>query len=339
MTEFTLTPEQIAAATSAVAPVAAPSIAQAPQSPVAPDPFLASLRERLPEIPEGMNWEGFQQNLYDMQTRADEAEALRQRVAEMEAQLISRTQQQQQPQTPAQTAAEAKAQREWESINLDPQIQSYVKPDPTSNGYIPLNPLNSAHIQAAELMNRKVDRDQRLLRAVVDNPYETIPLFMQDLLDKQRTEWEEKFTKFQEQFTPIQEQIAQAQREREMNAFATKNGAVLFSANNPNELTPVGQLVEAFLDQGVKPDDALAKATALAAKLFPAPHVQQVQQQSPPPAMPKLTPPKPTAAMRILDRMTTSGQIPPDKTPYQVTKSKRPRMEDILAANGLSADD
>lgn len=335
MTDLTLTPEQIAAATATVAPVAAPITTQATQSPVAPDPFLASLRERLPEIPEGTTWETFQSHLYDMQTKADEAEALRQRIAEMEAKLVSSAQQQQPP--APQTAAEAKAQREWEAMNLDPQIQSYVKPDPTGNGYIPLNPLNSAHIQAAEQMNRKVDRDQRLLRAVVDNPYETIPLFMQDMLEKQRAEWEEKFTKFQEQFTPIQEQIAQTQKEREMNVFATKNASVLFSAEDPNQLTPVGQLTEAFMEQGVKPDDALQKAVALAATLLPPP----VQQQQAPPApvsIPKLAPPKPTAAMRIMERMATSGQIPPDKTPYQAPTNKRPQMRDILAANGVSVD-
>lgn len=249
------------------------------------DVLLTELRTMFNGLPEGMSREDYVSGILQLQADAQEADALRQQIAELRAQQTAATMQQtqtavnQQQVTQQPPTQQAVDDIPWKPVAIDPALKLMVKVAPDGTGYLPKDPYNPMHIQAVQEMTRRANYEHQLTNALFDNPEE----FVGKLSKKQMAAFEQRMMQrieqFESQFKPVQEHVAMTRREQETLAFENAHRDELFAGN---ELTPIANLTNNLFINAEAAGNPIPWETALqiAKSSMPAQVVQQQQSQS-----------------------------------------------------------
>lgn len=309
---------------------------QPPQPPIAPaqvaqpaqpstNPIYDHFRERF-QLPDDVTADVFDDYLVNMSHKATSADEVSRKYEELQAQIAAAsiaTPAAQPEATPAQQAAV----RRWEIAKADPQLRQFVKDDPSGFGFVPLNPLNPAHLRAAETLNGRANQMAQFSNALFEDPYATAAELVEDRLRALEEKWQKQLEETQKQLTPLTEQVAMTAAQRQTEQFMEKNAALLFNADNT--FTPLAADIDWVMKEfNISAEEAMAKVL---------PRHQVAPAATPPAAPPRQAPlskvarqPQPEKPARFIDNLSAQSRMPVDQPDFDpATMKKRPTMADL----------
>lgn len=285
-------------------------------TPAPSDDAWSQVRSRFAGLPEDVTLDTFADYVVEQQNKADEAETLRQRIAEIEARAAQQPTQQVQSQTSTASALpEDEYKLPWEPVKVDPAFRGLVTRD-GSGMFVATDKSSAVHQQAAQEMNRRAAYEAQVVQDLWDDPQKFGEVLTRKQMAELRKEMNEKLEKITSQFTPIQEQVTKSAAEAQQNAFIQANESKLFA--DGGAFTPLGTEVDWMMREfNIPVEVALAKAEARVAASAPP------VTQTPPPAQSISKVKVADKPARFVDRLSPTTRFAMDKEDSGVGTGKK----------------
>lgn len=286
-------------------------------TPAPSDDAWSQVRSRFSGLPDDVTLDTFADYVVEQQNKADEAEALRQRIAEIEARAAQQpTQQVAAPGATPPAATEDEYKLPWEPVKVDAALRGLVTRD--ANGvFVATDKSSNAHQLAAQEMNRRAAYEAQLIQDLWDDPQKFGEVLTRKQIMELRKELKAELEQFKTEFTPVREQVTKSAAEAAQNAFIQANEAKLFAETG--DFTPIGKEVDWMMREFNLPvEEALKKAEARAAANAPVtPPATSPQPQS----ISKVRPAEKPA--RFVDKLTPATRFAMDKEDSGVGSGKK----------------
>ena len=296
-----------------------------------PDEFLATVRSLVDGLPDNYTRDDFVGNVLEWQEKASRAEQLEAELNQLRSNQAAAAAEFAAKQQVAPVAAptEDDFKLPWNLTKVDPSLEGLCKVDPESGMYIPRNEFSATHQKAAEEMNQHAMQARQFIHALTTDPEGTAAILTKRQLAAMEKKFSAELEAFKSQFEPIQQRAEADKRQASIDEFAGLKRAELFTPEN--EMSPLGEIMNDYLEDGLSPKDAYDKAVRMAKKLNLSAPVAPVE----PTPKPSLAPAKQQAG-RFIDSLSSRSRLPVDRPEFEEGPKKHMTNADMRKKYGIS---